>query len=61
MMVKHHFCIVTEGSCQPIISTERIEMTYFIGIIERDIASPVSPEEELYDVVLLYEDIVFDF
>jgi len=34
---------------------------FFIGRVEKDVASPLPLGEELYDVVLQYDDIVYSF
>jgi hypothetical protein len=34
---------------------------FFVGKVERDVASPVLSGEELYDMVSKYDDIVFGF
>jgi len=34
---------------------------FFVGRVERDVALPLLWGEELYDVVLEYNDIVFGF
>ena len=52
MMVKPFFYIIIDGFCQLITSTERTK---------KDVAPPLPSGKELYDVVLLYDDIVFDF
>jgi hypothetical protein len=49
------FLIATRDSCQVIIDI------YKKGLLERDVATLVLSSKELYDVVLQYEDIIFDF
>jgi hypothetical protein len=34
---------------------------FFVGRVERDIILPVLSSEELYDMILQYKGIVFDF
>ena len=34
---------------------------FIIGGVERDVASPLLSSEELYDVMLEYDDILFSF
>jgi hypothetical protein len=45
------FFIIIDGFCHLITSTERTK---------KDVAPPLPSGKELYDVVLLYDDIVFD-
>jgi len=55
MGAKLPFLIAAGDSCQVIIDI------YKKGLLERDVATPVLSSKELYDVVLQYEDIIFDF
>jgi hypothetical protein len=55
MGAKLPFLITTGDSCQVIIDI------YKKGLLERDVATLVLSSKELYDVVLQYEDIIFDF
>jgi hypothetical protein len=58
---KTSFFTATNNSYQQIISTERIEMTFFFSRVKREVAPLLLSGEELYDVVSKYSDIVFGF
>jgi hypothetical protein len=50
---------VTVASCHLITGTERTKKDFFVGRVEKDVASPRHSSEELHNVVSEYGGIVF--